>query len=397
MNDPDVLTQCIDLDLEFETPACSQPFQPIRMDSQLDRKPGVGFCILADSAGSSLAKPVTNETFFGTLYIFGTVGIRTQMFSIILGGTFKPLWTLSHYPPLPAVLCLRLPLDSVKDVSKKQLGLNNKNQFTVGKSILTQPISGLTLHKPSSNVSPCWLRPDSQEDEEAVKASLVAEFEAAAADQDVGERTPKRLKRSNAFLEDSYDAKVAHYDGVKHFNVLTLKTPLEVDTVDTDIDTVGTPKSGSNEIPSGTMEEPSVVSEGVPGGNPGVEKAEDESKKPEPNNMDDDEEAKKKDRQAEMKRRSSNLWHEKWISKGVPRVPKDDSKRSDQPVNMRDACAQFVAKWISESGMQPSNERRKKAYEAWMSSDERAKLLAGKSNVQGWLNKLWDVILTVSI
>ena len=23
MNDPDVLTQCIDLDLEFETPACS--------------------------------------------------------------------------------------------------------------------------------------------------------------------------------------------------------------------------------------------------------------------------------------------------------------------------------------------------------------------------------------
>ena len=65
MNDPDVLTQCIDLDLEFETPACSQPFQPIRMDSQLEREPGVCFCILADSAESSLAKPVTNDMIFG--------------------------------------------------------------------------------------------------------------------------------------------------------------------------------------------------------------------------------------------------------------------------------------------------------------------------------------------
>ena len=70
MNDPDVLTQCIDIDLEFETPACSQPFQPIRMDSQLEREPGECFCILADSAGSSLAKPVTNDTFFGCKKMF---------------------------------------------------------------------------------------------------------------------------------------------------------------------------------------------------------------------------------------------------------------------------------------------------------------------------------------
>lgn len=293
MNDPDVLTQCIDLDLEFETPACSQPFQPIRMDSQLEREPGVCFCILADSAESSLAKPVTNDM------------------------------------------------------------------------------------------------PDSQEVENPVTADLAPEFEAVA-EKDLGERTPKRLKRSNAFLEDSYDAKAAHYDGVKHFNVLALKPTLNIDTVATP--QKGEQASGSNEIPGPSAEAPSAMSGGVPGEDPGAVNTgevpgEDPGAGTEPNTGDDEEAQKKKERKAEMKRISSNKWHEKWISKGVPRAPKDESQSqsepSSRPANMRDACAQFVSKWINESGMQPSNDRRKKAYEAWMSSDERSKLLAGKSNVQG--------------
>lgn len=185
------------------------------------------------------------------------------------------------------------------------------------------------------------------------------------------------MKRSNAFLEDSYDAKAAYYDGVKHFNVLP---PVRIDTVDTPKD--GQP-SGSNENTSPATE---AMPEGIPEEKPGVVSKQEKSKEPE--SKDVDAEAKKKERQAEMKRISSNKWHEKWISKGVPRVPKDpndDSRNetNDRPANMRDACAQFVAKWISECGLPPSNERRKKAYEAWMSSDERSKLLAGKSNVQG--------------
>lgn len=194
------------------------------------------------------------------------------------------------------------------------------------------------------------------------------------------ERTPKRLKRSNAFLEDSYDAKAAHYDGVKHFNVLP---PVHIGTV-------ATPQhrqqaTGSNEVPGSlSTEAPTAMSGGIPGENPGAVKGEEKSKEPESENTDDPEE-KKKARQAELKRISSNKWHEKWISKGVPRVPKDDSQNeaNGRPANMRDACAQYVSKWINESGLPPSNERRKKAYEAWMSSDERSKLLAGKANVQG--------------
>lgn len=99
MNDPDVLTQCIDLDLEFETPACSQPFQPIRMDSQLEREPGVCFCILADSAESSLAKPVTNDMIFGCQK--KNVGFQIQIYPHVFyyfGKEFLNHRKSSHYP-----------------------------------------------------------------------------------------------------------------------------------------------------------------------------------------------------------------------------------------------------------------------------------------------------------
>ena len=58
MNDPDILTQCIDLDLEFETAGDTQEFRPIRMDSQIEREPSSTFCLLGESVATSLAKPV---------------------------------------------------------------------------------------------------------------------------------------------------------------------------------------------------------------------------------------------------------------------------------------------------------------------------------------------------
>ena len=57
MNDPGILTQCIDLDLEFET-ADTQEFRPIRMDSQIEWEPSSTFCLLGESVATSLAKPV---------------------------------------------------------------------------------------------------------------------------------------------------------------------------------------------------------------------------------------------------------------------------------------------------------------------------------------------------
>ena len=59
MSDPMVLTQCLDIDLEFDNPASSQPFRPITMaDSQADRDSSETFCLLRKSASSVLAHPV---------------------------------------------------------------------------------------------------------------------------------------------------------------------------------------------------------------------------------------------------------------------------------------------------------------------------------------------------
>ena len=61
MNDPNILTQCIDLDLEFETAVDTQPFRPIRMDSQIDREPSMTFCLLGESVAPTLARPVATD------------------------------------------------------------------------------------------------------------------------------------------------------------------------------------------------------------------------------------------------------------------------------------------------------------------------------------------------
>ena len=58
MSDPMVLTQCLDIDLEFDTPASSQPFRPITVDAEDGRESSETFCLLRKSATSALAHPV---------------------------------------------------------------------------------------------------------------------------------------------------------------------------------------------------------------------------------------------------------------------------------------------------------------------------------------------------
>ena len=58
MSDPMVLTQCLDLDLEFDTPSSSQPFRPITVDVEDDRSASQTFCFLRKSATPALAHPV---------------------------------------------------------------------------------------------------------------------------------------------------------------------------------------------------------------------------------------------------------------------------------------------------------------------------------------------------
>ena len=56
MLNPDIHSQVLDLDMEYETPSCVS-FQPIH--SQIIRRPSSGhFCLLGKSAESLLAPPV---------------------------------------------------------------------------------------------------------------------------------------------------------------------------------------------------------------------------------------------------------------------------------------------------------------------------------------------------
>ena len=120
----------------------------------------------------------------------------------------------------------------------------------------------------------------------------------------------------------------------------------------------------------------------------------------------------------EKKRATSRAWHAKWVSKGVlrsapaaPPLGQDggpvpvagqdggpvpvagqdggpvpvagQAVNPGRPLNKRDHCARFVTRWLSESNLPPSNERRMLAYKAWMESSERAALMAGQAGVQG--------------
>ena len=99
-------------------------------------------------------------------------------------------------------------------------------------------------------------------------------------------------------------------------------------------------------------------------------------------------------------RKSSLSWHTKWVQKGVPRVAKEKTKESvkakakakaapasvdpnSAPVqSLSKARDLFITKWINESGMPKSLERRKAACDAWMNSSLRAQLMASRTGTQ---------------
>ena len=118
--------------------------------------------------------------------------------------------------------------------------------------------------------------------------------------------------------------------------------------------------------------------------------------------IDSDEELTK----SEKKRRNSRAWHAKWVKKGVLRsdpnaaeAAPSTTEEAPEPVqadvpppvendgrstssNMREACAKFVKEWIEKSNLPPSQERVLKARQAWMNSEDRSAMLAGRKKVQ---------------
>eukprot|EP00435_Cladocopium_sp_Y103_P017325 s3816_g4.t1 len=86
----------------------------------------------------------------------------------------------------------------------------------------------------------------------------------------------------------------------------------------------------------------------------------------------------------EKHRSNSNNWHKKWVSKGVPRPQKSEeaSSSTDRPQNLAKAKDSFISQWIKDSNLPPSNERRKLACKAWMESQVRADLMAGRAGIQ---------------
>ena len=101
--------------------------------------------------------------------------------------------------------------------------------------------------------------------------------------------------------------------------------------------------------------------------------------------------------QKQQKRFNSQIWHTKWVSKGVPKIPKNPtptdagapgarSSSSSSPTDLTGSLSaardQFIKSWIEGSGLPKSNDRRKRALEAWMASSRRAELMAARSGTQ---------------
>ena len=120
-------------------------------------------------------------------------------------------------------------------------------------------------------------------------------------------------------------------------------------------------------------------------------------------------------RTIQMHRESSRKWHEKWVSKGVPRnpkaptvpkakskdkaVPKASAKSKAKPAPSTAAAAApsaetfdtlqaardwFVSDWISRSDMPQSKTRRAAALQAWMDSPLRSEVMALRLGIQKW-------------
>lgn len=257
----------------------------------------------------------------------------------------------------------------------------------------------------------------------SVRANLLKRFDALSPQ----EPEPKKIKRADAFLVESdsqlaaqysFDLKEAmkQYEGNKHFGMYGYDTPATVldgattesqDSIHQQVDNLEPPASQldqqeSLEPPASQLDQESLeppaeqeLPEPPAEDSNLAEVAEPPAEVPEvpqASPQDAETEEEKRERQKERNRVNSRAWHAKWVKKGVPKQPEQPvieepapviPDQNDQPVrDMRVACREFIAKWISESDMAPSNERRTAAYRAWMESDERSALMAGRAGVQ---------------
>ena len=220
-----------------------------------------------------------------------------------------------------------------------------------------------------------------------MKENLAPLFDEAA--EGLKEPSPKRLKRSDAFLVESDSdtkARIAeetneaflNYYGEKHFDACS--GPAAVDVVRSS----ASPQHGGDLGGAPILDEPQLEESQDLGGAP----MPDEPQPEDPQGVVEPDLSEKQTK-LEKKRANSRAWHAKWVSKGVPREhpAEADVHVAVQPapavqVNMRDVCNRFVTKWIEECGLPASNDRRKLAYAAWKNSAERAALMAGRQGVQ---------------
>ena len=96
----------------------------------------------------------------------------------------------------------------------------------------------------------------------------------------------------------------------------------------------------------------------------------------------------------DVHRLNSAAWHQKWVKKGVPRIPAENAHAAEAVVapvpsparvesgGLNRARHEFIKKWIENCGMVKSEERRLAANHAWMNSDKRAEMMAALSGVQ---------------
>lgn len=222
-------------------------------------------------------------------------------------------------------------------------------------------------------------------------------------DGDELEPPEKRLRRSLQFDEAFTSGSPAESEVESQWRLDTASvatTPIDEDSYEEPLPF--TPKELTAEVAAGSeLEIPKNVDE-VP--TPEVVEPPTELEQPvEPEVPTESTEASEKLSKEEMKRKkhreNSQKWHQKWISKGVPREPKNpenvETPAEEPPADVEqhlpsigslsEARNVFVREWIATCGMPPSNDRRKAALKAWMECPLRARLLAGRQGTQMWV------------
>lgn len=157
--------------------------------------------------------------------------------------------------------------------------------------------------------------------------------------------------------------------------LVTPKTPLDLDVSDDEENT----ESNINKLAGEENTEPNIDKiADEENSEPNIDKVADEENT-EPNIK------KKTYKTSENQRKNSREWHKKWLSKGVPREEKSSegaSGSSSEAPSLAKTKDQFISNWLFTCGLPPSNERRKKAIQAWLESPIRANIMAGRQGIQ---------------